>query len=109
MATFYGGEQLLNIVRIQGTNASGTFYTCPAGRNAKVKIMLASAAGGFTINFSGSGNLTMASGNSVNAGQFHSPEADAGAVNDVFLLSGETISSGSNVTYSMVIFEYANP
>lgn len=63
MGTFYGGEQLVRVIRLQdsqaGVNSAATFYTVPSGRYAEIYIIYASVAdvadGSLVIDYANSG------------------------------------------------------
>jgi len=109
MATAFTGESVVGIANIDGSTTSGTIYTVPAGRYAKVRIiqiMLITSvpllAFGGSLNVSG---IPLASSNFL--------ETTSGSrlfQQDTILESGDTISiSGGTANVRASILEFANP
>jgi hypothetical protein len=109
MATFFGGETLLEIKKVSGSgNTNATVYTVPANRYAKVFVQryVRNSPGipqsyslsiGGTVKNDGDGNFAVDFANLFG--------------NSFILNSGDTIqyATGSPVFYNFAIREFANP
>ncbi len=118
MATFYGGEQLSSVLRINGTNETGIKYTVPSGKYSRVIINYARSffgATSFAI-----GEASFETTNQASAIISHSllitnnssnAELDDrnSSLGDLYIHAGETIDMTSATNYSITILEYVLP
>lgn len=114
MATFTGGETVVNITGTAGTSTSNeTVYTVPAGRYAKayLRSFVCNTSATATISISGA-SVTLNTGE--RAGPFSGGNVDAAATLEVILNTGGSISishtgASQNASYNVGIIEYNLP
>jgi len=96
LSTFYGGEQLINVVSVSGTFNNGVVvYTCPVGRYARVQVLFAGESLNVGSAFLNVNNLTPLEGRDTVT---------------LTMTSGEQIVITTNSTgFTAKIFEYATP
>lgn len=104
MATFYGGEQLINTVVLSlqaGSTPAGTIYTCPSGRYSRATFKHIGGPGFSDI------NIDYASGISAPL----IPTIDTlDAQKSVVLNSGDSIERASgNPSYEIFVEEFSLP
>lgn len=102
IATFYGGEQLVNTVVLSEYDGSGstvTIYTCPVGRYAKIYVKRQASAFPVEINYNSAGFQPIPTKNTV------------GLDNEYILINaGESLRQISGLQdYEFFIKEYLLP
>jgi hypothetical protein len=104
MASFTGSE---TVVGVGSAGGSGTIYTVPAGRWARVYIGNATAGGGSSTFSVGSASATMNGGASI--GIFGITASAYVGGGQYILTSGQTVSSTGGGSISISYVEYNNP
>lgn len=101
MATAFEGEAIVNIAKISGLG-SGTVYTVPAGRYARVSILALVSAGSVNVTI-GAVTFTVPGGSD--------PSVLNGLIGSTFFLaSGDTIFFNLGVDdFGATALEYLNP
>ena len=112
MSTFYGGEQLLNVLVITNPSA-GVKYTVPSGRYAVAELI--EMGDGSIVSF-GTTAIEIQSGNRIEMGVVYSTVTKVSGSNgrkiskEIILNSGEEISlSNSTSGFRVQIKEYKKP
>jgi len=121
MSTFYGGDQLADIVEVN-SSTTGTKYTTPSGHYAKVVIRRFSSASSASVTLGGAGGFEVGGFHGISNGSFGNLSLSAGSsietssnetfgtIGEIWLRAGETISrTGAAGDFNCIIFEYIAP